>query len=129
MGRKSQQEPEPFSVYQDGMKTMGTEFRAAREARKDSLHKIASALGIDRSLLSRYERGIHAVPDELVQPWAALLDLEVELVIRASTSPDSPHRPLIDRLCATIARLPASDIRLLEEIVNRFAEGRAAEPD
>lgn len=79
-----------------------------------SLGVLSARLDVHRSLLSRYERGVHAIPIELTTPWAALLDLRVEVLLLPLS--DSSLLEL-QNLCA---KLEPADRDLVAKMVARL---------
>ena len=102
------------------MKQLAQALRASRQAQKKSLEALAEVLGVDRSLLSRYERGVHAIPEELVDPWASCLGLQVELVVE----PLDKARPSARELSARLNRLGDADRLLLLSMLERMESVR-----
>jgi transcriptional regulator with XRE-family HTH domain len=97
------------------MQDLGPSFRRTRVERGLSLAQVSSSLGVHPSLLSRYERGVHAVPPELVAPWATLLELRV--VVSLVPLADGPLADL-QEACRTLS---PEDRDLVTRLVARLA--------
>jgi transcriptional regulator with XRE-family HTH domain len=97
------------------MENLGPSFRRTRVERGLSLAQISAVLGVHRSLLSRYERGVHTVPPALVAPWAALLELRVVVSLMPLT--DAPLADL-QEACRTLS---PEDRDLVTKLVARLA--------
>lgn len=121
----------------------GAWLRKARARRYPKAVDFARAIGIERSLLSRYETGSSEVPDERAERIAEALGLDIITVRRnlglwvpessigrAEMLMDQNERMAAD-LVARVQRLNERKRQAVEEVVRAFEEDQASarEPD
>lgn len=68
----------------------GSRLRAARLATGMTQVALAETLGINSSLLSRWEAGISAPRDNMRQPLADALGVDVDVLFRFANGDDQP---------------------------------------
>lgn len=121
----------------------GAWLREARSRRYPKAVDFARALGIERSLLSRYETGASEVPDDRAEGIAEVLGIDIITVRRnlglwVPKSPMGRAEMMMDQnermaadLVARVRRLNERKRQAVEEVVRAFEDeqARPREPD
>lgn len=104
-------------------RTLGRRLAAARRAHGWTQAALATALGIESSSLSRYERGGREAPVRLVLATARLLGADIAHLL-GTAEPAAPEAPSTEDLLHAWTRLAAEERVLLVALAR--ALGRSA---
>lgn len=117
----------------------GAWLRAARSRRYPKAVDFARALGIDGSLLSRYETGASEVPDERAEQIAKVLKMDIITVRRnlglwvpEATGPMDRAEAIMDeneRVLESIKSLGRRERKAVEQMIDTLAEDPSADDE
>jgi transcriptional regulator with XRE-family HTH domain len=107
---------------------IGSRITALRKRRAMTQVELAAALGMDQSLLSRYERGALRLHGALVADLARVLHASADELLGldpGTTHTPPPERRVVRRL-QDIERLPRRKKEILLSTIDAFLRGAAA---
>lgn len=126
-----------WPVEQDLAKVIGSRVRTLREARGLSQRALSQQLGLSKSMVAKYEAGVHTPPVGVLARLAALFEVTLDGLLFGQDAHD-PHDLRLARCLRAIESMDEASRRLvidaIEGIVNAyrilFEERRApaAEP-
>jgi len=111
-----------------GSVRLGERVAAARTQRGWSQQRLAEALRLQASTLSRYETGVRTFPVECILRVAGVLGVRPETLLVDPPTPGGDDEAMLRELASAWPALPAHVKRALVDMAQAVAGARAATP-